>query len=228
MQVAWRRIISDINRTAQSYLLCASGGVDSMFMLDFFLRNCRPSFRVAHFNHGLRMTPDRDETLVSDWCARNAISFIRRAGDPDAMRCAPSLEAEARAQRYAFFEDVLAPGELIVTAHHANDQVETVLMRLMRGVPEGGLRMRTLDGRRFRPFLAVPKGEIVRQAKNRRLEWVEDETNADLSYERNWVRHVLVPQMMERRNILKTIGLQKTETESEAAPDGCPGPRLNC
>lgn len=209
MQVAWRQIIRDVNQTAQGYVLGASGGVDSMFMLDFFRRNCRQPFRVAHFNHGLRDVSDSDENFVRDWCARHGFEFVAGKGDPAAMRRAPSLEAEARDQRYAFLEALLSPGELLVTAHHANDQLETVLMRLMRGIPEGALRMKRLDGHRFRPFLTVPKDEILRQAKERSIPWVEDASNEDLRHERNWVRRVLVPQMMARRNVLKTIGLQQ-------------------
>ena len=228
MQVAWRRIIEDVNRTAEGYLLAASGGVDSMFMADFFLRNCRVPFRMAYFDHGLRESSGEDGALVREWCIPHGIPFVLGRGDPDAMRLAPSLEAEARRQRYGFLEAALLPCELLVTAHHANDQVETVIMRLMRGVPEGSLRMKRLSGRRFRPFLSVPKSEILRRASERGLGWVEDLSNDDLRHERNWVRHVLIPQMMERRNILRTIGSQQLDGAGCARPvDGETSP-TNC
>lgn len=211
MQVRWRDIIDEINTTSERYLLCVSGGVDSMFMLDFFNKNCRQPFRVAHFNHRLRPTSGNEEQLVRDWCGRNDVAFLTSQGDPEAMRAAKSLEAEARDQRYAFFASVKLEDELLVTAHHANDQVETVLMRLMRGYPHDSLRMEKRSGDRYRPFLSVTKDEIERQARNRRVEWIEDESNTDTVHERNWMRHVIIPQLMERRNVLKTIGLNTLE-----------------
>lgn len=204
----WRRIIQDINATADRYLLCVSGGVDSMFMLAFFERNCARPFRVAHFNHGLRPTAGDEEALVRAHCEAKGLEFVAGKGDPEAMRSARSLEAEARRQRFAFLDLHRSPGDLLVTAHHANDQVETVLLRLMRGYPEDNLRMRRLSGGRYKPFLEVPKEEILRQATIRGLRWIEDESNADNAIERNWVRNVLLPQMMERRNVLRTIGLR--------------------
>lgn len=216
MQVRWRDIIDEINTTSERYLLCVSGGVDSMFMLDFFGKNCRQSFRVAHFNHCLRPTAKNEEQLVREWCARNDIAFLTAEGDPEAMRAAKSLEAEARDQRYSFFASVKHEDELLVTAHHANDQVETVLMRLMRGYPHDSLRMDKRSGDRYRPFLSVSKDEIERQARNRRVEWIEDESNTDIVHERNWMRHVIIPQLMERRNVLKTIGLSTPEDDAIA------------
>jgi tRNA(Ile)-lysidine synthase len=214
MQVRWRDIIDEINTTSERYLLCVSGGVDSMFMLDFFNKNCRQPFRVAHFNHRLRPTAGNEETLVREWCVRNGVAFLTAQGDPEAMRAAKSLEAEARDQRYAFFASVKHEDELLVTAHHANDQVETVLMRLVRGYPHDSLRMNKRSGDRYRPFLSVTKDEIERQAKNRRVEWIEDESNTDTVHERNWMRHVIIPQLMERRNVLKTIGLSNPENDA--------------
>ncbi len=214
MQVRWREIIDEINTTSERYLLCVSGGVDSMFMLDFFGKNCRQPFRVAHFNHRLRPTAENEENLVREWCGRNDVPFLTAEGDPEAMRAAKSLEAEARDQRYTFFATVKHEDELLVTAHHANDQVETVLMRLMRGYPHDSLRMSKRSGDRYRPFLSVTKEEIERQARNRRVEWIEDESNTDTVHERNWMRHVIIPQLMERRNVLKTIGLNLPESSS--------------
>lgn len=217
----WRGIISDINATGERYLLAVSGGVDSMFMLSFFAKNCAVPFRVAHFNHGLRPTAEAEEELVREWCRSKGVTFLTAKGDADLMRAAPSLEAEARRQRYGFLESVRTGGEMLVTAHHANDQLETVLLRLMRGYPDTNLRMRSVSGNRYKPFLSVPKEEIVRQATLRHIPWIEDESNADNSFERNWVRNVLVPQMMERRNVLRTIAIRPEEDEGPAGPGYC-------
>ena len=207
MQVRWRDVIREINTAGERYLLCVSGGLDSMFMLDFFARNSLQPFRVAHFNHGLREGANAEERFVADWCEKNGVQLLTRKGDAGRMRQAASLEAEARDQRYSFFAEVRRDDELVVTAHHANDQMETVLLRLFRGVPHDRLRMEKRVADRYRPFLSVPREEIERQARSRGLEWIEDESNADVVHERNWLRHVIIPQIMERRNILKTVGL---------------------
>lgn len=219
MQVAWRRIIDEIDASAERYLLCVSGGVDSMFMLDFFARQCRRPFRVGHFNHGLRPSAAAEEEMVRELCAERGVGFISGHGDAEAMNAASSLEAEARRQRYAFFEENRLHGELLVTAHHANDQLETVLLRLMRGYPDAELRMLKFRDGRYKPFLSVPKEEILRQAGNRKLRWMEDESNGDLRIERNWVRNVLVPQMMERRNVLRTIALRDGGPDDMEPPE---------
>lgn len=211
MNIPWRSIIVEINQVASSYLLCVSGGVDSMFLLDFFKKNCNRPFRVTHFNHGLRETAGADEAMVRKVCDQLGIECLVGHGNPDKMRRSPSLEAEARDQRYAYYETIRLDTDMLVTGHHANDQVETVLMRLMRGYPDDKLRMKKVDEIRYKPFLDIPKDVIVERAKHLDLEWVEDETNNDTVHERNWVRHVLVPQMMERRNIVQTIGIKATD-----------------
>ena len=170
MSVHWRSIIEEIKATAPGYVLAVSGGLDSMFLLDVFERNLPSAFRVAHFDHGLRDASADEQRFVRNWCASRGVEFHGGRGDPEAMRTASSMEAEARRQRYGFLESLLGPGELVVTAHHANDQIETVIMRLMRGVPEGKLRMRKVEGRRYRPLLGVPRADIERQAKARGLD----------------------------------------------------------
>lgn len=211
MNIPWRKIAAEIDQSASSYLLCVSGGVDSMFMLDFFYRNCKKPFRVAHFNHKLRNTAERDEAFVTDACQTIGVECLVGIGNPEKMRQATSLEAEARDQRYAYYETIRLDTDMLVTGHHANDQVETVLLRLMRGYPDDKLRMKKIDEIRYKPFLDVPKDVIVDRARHLGLKWVEDETNHDTVHERNWVRHVLVPQMMERRNIIRTIGMKETD-----------------
>lgn len=127
------------------------------------------------------------------------------------MKVASSLEAEARDQRYRFFNEVKFADEMLVTGHHANDQVETVLLRLMRGYPDDNLRMKRVDGNRYKPFLEVPKDVILERSRHLGLVWSEDESNSDNIHERNWVRNVIIPQMMERRNVLRTIGLKSVD-----------------
>nr|WP_250807456.1 tRNA lysidine(34) synthetase TilS [Neorhizobium tomejilense] len=191
--------------TSPAYLLAVSGGVDSIFMLRFMAKNSNCALRVAHFNHGLREQAAEEEAMVRDMCRELGIECHVGYGDPEGMRLSRSLEAEARRQRYAFFDSIKASDELIVTGHHANDQLETIILRLMRGYPHDHLRMQPRSGDRYRPFLYVPKAEIVSQATKRRYRWLEDASNDDIRHERNWVRHVLIPEMSKGRNILKSM-----------------------
>lgn len=205
MQIKWNQIIAEIKRSADAYLLAVSGGVDSIFLLHFMAKNSGKPLRVAHFNHGLRDQSAEEERLVQRTCESLGLECHVGYGDADRMRSASSLEAEARRQRYQFFSTVKRPGELLMTGHHANDQLETIILRLMRGYPHDQLRMRKCSGDRYRPFLDVPKSAIVEQATRRGYEWMEDASNSDPTHERNWVRNELIPEMSKRRNVLRTI-----------------------
>jgi tRNA(Ile)-lysidine synthase len=205
MQVKWNQIIAEIRASANAYLLAVSGGVDSIFMLHFVAKNSGTPFRVAHFNHGLRDQSVEEQRLVFKTCESLGLECHVGYGDADRMRAAPSLEAEARRQRYQFFSTVKRSGELLMTGHHANDQLETIILRLMRGYPHDRLRMLKYAGDRYRPFLDVPKAVILEQATRRGYEWMEDASNADPTHERNWVRNELIPEMSKRRNVLRSI-----------------------
>lgn len=214
MQVRWNHIIAEIRQTAEAYLLAVSGGVDSIFMLHFMAKNsCKP-IRVVHFNHGLRDQSAIEEQLVMRLCTELGLECHVGHGDVARMHSAVSLEAEARRQRYEFFSSVKQPGELLMMAHHANDQLETIILRLMRGYPHDQLRIQKFSGDRYRPFLDVPKAEIVAQATRRGYTWLEDASNQDSKHERNWVRNELIPQMAARRNVLRSI----VHTSASAMP----------
>ena len=216
MQVQWNDIIEEIRTTAEAYLLAVSGGVDSVFMLRFMAKNSGRPLRVVHFNHGLREQSAVEEQLIRNQCGELGLELHVGYGDPDRMRSSRSLENEARRQRYSFFGSVRSDDELLVTGHHANDQLETIILRMMRGYPHDNLRIRRRDGDRYRPFLDVPKTVIVEQATRRGYRWMEDDSNADVRHERNWVRHVLIPEMSTRRNILKSMVFTAEGATSES------------
>ena len=189
-----------------SGVLCAlSGGADSMYLLCRLLEGReRYGWRVcaAHLNHGLRETAGRDEKFVRDWCGRRgvplAVGFEDVAGY--ARREGWSLEEAGRTLRYRFLgQAALEAGcPLIATGHHAGDSAETVLMNLIRGCGLKGLA--GIPERRdniVRPMLEVSRGEIEAYLKEHGVPHVEDETNEDVNYTRNKVRHQLLPLLEE-------------------------------
>lgn len=177
-------------------LIAVSGGVDSVVLLDRVIRNGM-EVGVAHVHHGLR--PDSDEEY----------EFVRRLADSydvpfHGKRFAfpnGGSQAAYRTARYAFFEKVMrAFGYTqLMTAHHADDQLETVLIQLHRnvvevtGIPE---RRPFAGGELVRPLLSEPKRELIAYAERHRLEWREDSSNATSDYLRNQVRHQIVPQLL--------------------------------
>ena len=183
-----------------------SGGVDSMVLLHLCQRAAQeaPSalggFSVVHVHHHLRETADRDAEFVERYCREREIpceiahvKVVDERGE--------GLEAAARRARYqALAERARAKGGVILVAHHAQDQLETFIMRLLRGAGPGGLgAMRPeaeMNGVRVaRPLIAVEKGEIDRYAEAHGVPHVEDETNEDPRFFRNRVRQVVIPAL---------------------------------
>ena len=190
-------------------VLCAvSGGLDSMCLLDLLDRWCRErDGRVvaAHFNHRLRGTEsDRDETFVRDWCAAHDISFVSGSGDVRGLaeREGLSLEEAARNLRYAFLRqeaEKLGPRIWIYTAHHADDNAETILFNLIRGTGVAGLTgMAYQQDGIYRPLLHVARAELADYAAAYGIPHVEDSTNGDPdAAARNYLRLEVMPRLKQ-------------------------------
>lgn len=186
-------------------VLAVSGGVDSMWAWDF-IHTTGVEYSVCHVDHGLRQDGIKDWQMIARLAeARGVNSYLYTLSVPCKTR--EGWEAAARMQRYQRLEQLREriQARWIVTAHHADDQVETVLMRLCRGYSHDSLTIREYHKNLWRPFLEVSGEEIRRRATRRKLEWREDPTNQDSSYERNWVRHQVLPFLNQRRNIRKAI-----------------------
>ena len=182
---------------------------------------------IAHVHHGLReKTADRDAAFVEAFAKSHGVPFFLRKLDGEALKNTDgSLEENAREARYkALAEIALDPSTslrsaqddkkgAIVTAHHAGDQAETMYMRLRRGTTLAGLRgiqkirknyiseFRTPNSELtiFRPFLNITRAELLAYARENKLKWCEDESNSDVKFARNKVRHELLPKL-EREN----------------------------
>lgn len=177
-----------------------SGGADSTSLLHIMasLRETRGyTVTAAHFHHGLRgAEADADERFCRSFCERLAIPLSVGRADvrAEAERTGEGIEEAARRLRYAFLEQT-APGYLL-TAHTADDQLETVLMDLCRGAGVRGLAgIPPARGRILRPMLSVTRKEIEQYCAAQGLAYCTDRTNADETYRRNYIRHTVVPAL---------------------------------
>jgi tRNA(Ile)-lysidine synthase len=199
---------------ARSHILVAvSGGADSVALLHSLhqvAKQRRWRLTVAHLNHGIRGKKANDDAAFVEAMARRLRipCVVGRARVPAlAKRKGISLEMAAREARYAFLtrtaRAVKADG--VATAHTADDQVETILLKLVRGAGRGGLSgmaaQSLVDGvPLIRPLLEVSRGEIEAFLRERGLSWREDESNRDTAFLRNRVRHELLPLLEEQFN----------------------------
>lgn len=188
---------------AGARVLCAvSGGADSMCLLHLLLQAApEGGFQVeaAHFNHGLRGDEaQRDEEFVRAQCVRWQVPLTVGRGDVGdfARREGQTIEEAARTLRYAFLEErAQAAGcTHIATAHNADDNLETLLLHLVRGAGLHGLAgIPPRRGKLIRPLLAVSRREIEAYLTEHGIPHVEDSTNTDAAYARNRLRHQVIP-----------------------------------
>jgi tRNA(Ile)-lysidine synthase len=216
-----------------------SGGADSTALLAGLSQLPRPprALRALHVDHRLQPQSRR----WSAHCRRIA----RALGVPLAVRSAnimpgrgESLEAAARAERYRLLEADLAPGEALLTAHHQDDQLETVLLQLLRGAGVAGLAAmpavaRFGGGLLVRPLLPLPRDTLIGWLREQRLPWVEDQSNAQLRADRNYLRARVLPLIRARwpgaaatvsrsaRHAAEAQRLLDLLGEADAADAGC-------
>lgn len=187
------------------FILCAlSGGRDSVALLHF-LKERNFHLAAAHFDHHLRSNSTEDREFCEKLCREWRIPYYSGEGDVGALP--GNTEANARSARYAFLEETAERigAAVIVTAHNADDELETVLLHLTRGCGLNGLTgIRPRLGRVVRPMLQVPRAVIDAYVEENRLPFVEDATNADTTYARNRIRHQVVP-------VLKSINPRVVE-----------------
>jgi len=180
-----------------------SGGVDSTVLLAALTRlRLAGPLRAAHVDHGLHADSARWSVHCAEVAAELGVEHVSVRVTVD--RAARSgLEAAARTARYRALADLMSPGEVLLTAHHGDDQLETVLLRLVRGTGVRGLRgIRDHEpfgpGRLARPLLGSTRAEILAQARAWNLRWLEDPANVSLEHDRNFLRAAVVPRLVER------------------------------
>lgn len=202
-RVPWE--IADLPRNT-AVLLALSGGADSRALLDLLYASSKADgFRLvlAHVNHGIRgEEAARDRDFCRALAGEYGLELFLLEADVPALAkdSGRGLEEEARAVRYAYFAELMAEQRIpiLVTAHHADDNLETLLFRLCRGTGLSGLCgiapvREFAGGVLVRPLLRCTRREILQYCKENRLEYVTDSTNADTAYARNRLRAEVTP-----------------------------------
>ncbi len=188
-------------RPPRLWIAC-SGGLDSTVLAHALVRGAhgRP-WALVYVDHGLHPDAPRWGQAVANLADRLGIPCERLA--VTVTPAGAGLEAAARAARYRAFASLLAPGEALLTAHHADDQVETVLLRILRGTGLDGLagmpERRPLGaGTLLRPLLPWPRAALRAYAEATGLAWIDDPANDDRDLDRNYLRHDILPRLAER------------------------------
>ena len=197
--------------------VACSGGRDSICLLHF-LNSIKSEIDcevvAVNVDHGIRTTSALDTEFVMQFCKDNHIRAYKFKAE--ALKVAKeeklTIEQAARKVRYGIFETVIKKGlvDKIALAHHLNDQAETVLLNIVRGAGLNGAKGMepTRDGIYIRPMLTTPREEIMAYLDENGLEFVEDETNKDNSYSRNYIRNIVLPDLRKHfksvdKNIVK-------------------------
>jgi tRNA(Ile)-lysidine synthase len=197
---------------AASYVVGFSGGLDSSVLLHAFaaLREDLPKLRLAawHIDHGLQPQSEAWGAHCAQVCA--ALELPLRRLPVQVEKTGQGPEADARAARLMAVAEALGPGEAWVTAQHADDQAETLLLQLLRGAGPAGLagmpECATLGaGLQLRPLLGFERAALAAYAETQGLSWVEDPSNADPAFDRNYLRHEIVPRLRARWPALATV-----------------------
>jgi tRNA(Ile)-lysidine synthetase-like protein len=186
------------------YVVAVSGGVDSMVLLQVLAGYPGIDLVVAHFDHGIRADSSEDERLVKTSAERLGLSFFSEQGRLDRN----TSEADARDARYAFLRRIQKQvgAQAIITAHHQDDVLETMIINMSRGTSRKGLSSLISHKTLIRPFLHIPKHEILAYAQANNVQWREDSTNQDERYLRNYIRKHVMPRLDDHaRSKLRSV-----------------------
>jgi tRNA(Ile)-lysidine synthetase-like protein len=200
------------------YLVAVSGGIDSVVLLHKLVTAGGHELTIAHFDHGIRDDSADDARFVEGLAAHYGLPFVMRREELGKT----AGEEQARARRYAFLRAAAKErGARLVTAHHADDVVETIAINLRRGTGWRGLAVLDADDI-TRPLLTKTKQELRDYALKERLEWVEDSTNAGDAYLRNRMRRKITASLpyADKRSLLNAWQRQlrlKQEIDQEVA-----------
>lgn len=198
-------------------VIAFSGGIDSSVMLNIMCKKrdkLKQSIEAIYIDHGLNDKSAEWGVFCSKECEKHQIAFKTIKIKEDCPKNS-SIEAWARNIRYSLFVESMKKNDILLTAHHQDDQVETFFLQLLRGAGPQGLASMPIVKKiehifHIRPFLYFQRKEIIEYAHNHNISWLEDETNYDVKYQRNFIRHNVLPEISKvwpsyQQNILRTI-----------------------
>ncbi len=209
---AWQKKVAnycrnhDLVQNGDHILLAISGGVDSMSLLHLFAGSragWQVSLSVAYFNHQLRPQSELEGKFVADACKCLQIPFYCGSADIKALSDGKNVEEIARKHRYAFLFSCMNQigANKIATAHHLDDQAETVLLHMLRGCGlEGLAAIAPKEGALLRPLLFLSKEELIAYNELSGIGYCQDESNFSLQYTRNQIRGDLIPRLKKEYN----------------------------
>ena len=200
------RIISNLKSLIDyenpHFLLAVSGGIDSMVLLKFFQKNYKSfRFSVAHINHNYHSDAKKMENLVKDQCDQINRDLIIK--NIFLKKVNSNVESNFRKMRYSKLEEIRKEikADFILTAHHADDQVETILMKIMNSSGLEGLQgLRKLNQNIVRPMYNISKSEISNYATLNNVKYIDDPTNSDNAFTRNFLRMNVIPELKKIKN----------------------------
>jgi tRNA(Ile)-lysidine synthase len=197
----WQKHFSNLQPSNCKLLLAVSGGLDSVVLVDL-VSKAGFDFAIAHCNFQLRGEESvRDEQFVRNLGSKHNKEVFVQQFDTAVFAESNklSIQEAARKLRYDWFNELLnsqTPNSKLLTAHHANDNIETLLFNFFRGTGISGLHgILPKQGNIIRPLLFAKRDAILTYAKENGLDWVEDSSNASDKYSRNYIRHQVVPMM---------------------------------
>lgn len=208
---------TDVKRVVVGY----SGGLDSHVLLHQLWKATQskpgsPPVCALHVNHGLSANSNQWQQHCEFVCKTMGIDCYSFAVKVDPKG---SLEENARTARYQLFDTFLKASDLLLLAHHQDDQIETALFKLIRGLGFKGMPLtrKLKDSRLYRPLLDTSREAIESYARNHGLDWIEDESNQDMAFDRNFIRLKLLPMIRDRWLHLNANLIHVLEREAETA-----------
>ena len=203
----------NLNIKPTDYLVVGcSAGPDSMALLHYLKNNTKNNIVCAHINHNIRKESIEEEKYLKDFCKNNNIIFEKTLIDTYKEN---NFENEARKKRYAFYKKILKKykTKYLFLAHHGDDLIETILMKIIRGSNlEGYAGIKEIsildDYYIIRPFLKYTKEDLIEYNKNNNIKFYIDKTNNDIEYTRNRIRKKILPLLKEENKDIHKMFLK--------------------
>ena len=194
-----------INDKNQNIYIALSGGVDSVVLFNELTKLKKEiGFRLTaiHVNHNVQKDSHEWKDFCAEMCKENQIKFVSRTLRKKNKNIS-NLEKKLREERYKIFQNILDKNSILFMGHHLDDAIETFFLRALRGSGIDGLssipKQRSLgDGKLIRPFLNISKSDLLLRAKKEKLKFIDDPSNKDNSFDRNYLRNIVLPRIEKR------------------------------